>query len=159
MSGNSGKPDCSVLCACSHVRRLPPEPAVRCCPDGEGPGDHRLGELRVSGQLSAAAAPASLFQTAFGGTSKGSAAASTQPQQRGTCVVMEPIYRLLFTGKRWHLAKENVFSMFHVVVVRMVSVPFTTLELEKASVAGRIKEKTLQKHSNMGNILPVEMNF
>lgn len=36
------------LCAHSYVGGLLPETAVRCGPDGEGPGDHRLGQLWVS---------------------------------------------------------------------------------------------------------------
>lgn len=36
------------LCAHSYVRGLLPETAVRRGPDGEGPGDHRLGQLWVS---------------------------------------------------------------------------------------------------------------
>lgn len=71
----SEEPNCGLLCPCSYFRGLPPEAVVRRSPDGEGPGDDRLGELWVSRQLS----PLSFFQTTFGSNSKGVAILSTRP--------------------------------------------------------------------------------
>lgn len=55
-----GSPLFPSLCARSHVGGLAPEAAVRRGPDGEGPGDHRLGQLWVSNLEGALRDPSSL---------------------------------------------------------------------------------------------------